>query len=455
MFRLLFMFIFFPTVCFPQFISGPHGGEHKITQETACISELSRVKVKKDIQSNIGILKAQGKLQNSNQRAIVSFDFPLQMVDNDLYINYYGISNYVDHNPAATGSQYGASNLDYHCGNRTYDTASGYNHQGIDFTTWPFPWDMFENDVVSVVAAEGGLIVAKYDGNFDQNCSCVNSQSNSVHVQHADGSQSWYWHLKENSLTTKSIGDSVAKGEFLGVVGSSGCSTTPHLHFEVYDSNGQLIDPYAGDCNSLNTSTWWTDQAEYEEPTLNALLTHSDLPVFGCTSSVERTYFKNCFNPGETVYMVYYYTDQLASMNTHLSIIQPDGTVFAEWDHASDQFYTFSYWYWQFTPTIDFPEGIWHIGGVFDGKSYTYPFYFGTDECDCPIEYSAANGNRLTGMNAMDASFESTGRIESNQILQGNTMVNYDSGRDILLQSTFEVMPGVTFTAIIDGCGGI
>jgi len=58
----------------------------------------------------------------------------------------------------------------------------------------------------------------------------------------ADGSVAWYFHLKNGSVTTKAIGQPIAAGEKLGAVASSGCSSGPHLHFEVHQSGGALID---------------------------------------------------------------------------------------------------------------------------------------------------------------------------------------------------------------------
>ncbi|MEZ4763449.1 MAG: hypothetical protein R3C26_09695 [Calditrichia bacterium] len=37
---------------------------------------------------------------------------------------------------------------DYNCGERTYDLASGYNHQGVDIFTWPFGWHGMDHDEI-------------------------------------------------------------------------------------------------------------------------------------------------------------------------------------------------------------------------------------------------------------------------------------------------------------------
>ena len=51
--------------------------------------------------------------------------------------------------------------------------------------------------------------------------------------RHDDGSLALYAHLRTGSVTARPIGARIAAGEYLGVIGSSGNSTGPHLHFEV------------------------------------------------------------------------------------------------------------------------------------------------------------------------------------------------------------------------------
>lgn len=433
------------------------GGEFIHSQTEQCIPTQTRKKLKKDIRQNIQNINSIGNLlEPQKKQKSVSFQWPLRMVPNQLFNNCYSTSNFVDHDLVATGSQFGATNLDYNCGNRSYDLTNGYNHQGIDYFLWPFQWYMFTNDIVEVVAAESGAIVAKYDGYTDQNCSCATLQSNSIHIQHNDGSQAWYWHLKNNSLTTKNIGDSVNTGEFLGIVGSSGCSTDPHLHFEIYDDQGNLIDPYAGNCNSLNSNSWWANQADYYEPKVNAVLTHDAPPVFGCPAVNEIPNFRNCFNPGQRVYTGFYYTDQSTGMTSNMRIRRPDNTVWFSWNHTSPDYYpTGSYWYWYHTLPAEGPYGTWTVEVEFNTEIISYPFYYGLNDCSCPLEYSSTNGNKLTGTQNTSIDFESFGQIQSSQIISNDSQVDYDSGTLISLDIGFEVISGSMLHAYIDGCGGL
>ncbi len=65
------------------------------------------------------------------------------------------------------------------------------------------------------------------------------AHGNAVIVRHANGVQTLYAHLSENSVRA---GEEVSSGTQLGRVGSTGRSTGPHLHFEVL-RDGRHVDP--------------------------------------------------------------------------------------------------------------------------------------------------------------------------------------------------------------------
>ncbi len=82
----------------------------------------------------------------------------------------------------------------------------------------------------AALAAEGG-VVTKADKN-DQ-------LGNHVLLRHDDGMETFYAHLESYLVKP---GQRVAKAEKIALVGSTGVSTGPHLHFEVR-KEGKPIDP--------------------------------------------------------------------------------------------------------------------------------------------------------------------------------------------------------------------
>lgn len=66
-----------------------------------------------------------------------------------------------------------------------------------------------------------------------------NGYGNYVVVDHGDGYTSLYGHLQK---ATVKQGDTVSAGQQVGVIGSTGSSSAPHLHLRVH-KNGQSVDP--------------------------------------------------------------------------------------------------------------------------------------------------------------------------------------------------------------------
>ncbi|MBK14216.1 MAG: hypothetical protein CMK42_05180 [Porticoccaceae bacterium] len=69
-----------------------------------------------------------------------------------------------------------------------------------------------------------------------------------VEINHSDGYVTRYAHNKENLAK---LGAIVKRGDVIAKMGSTGRSTGPHVHFEVY-KNGRTVDPSAYIHRSLN-----------------------------------------------------------------------------------------------------------------------------------------------------------------------------------------------------------
>jgi murein DD-endopeptidase MepM/ murein hydrolase activator NlpD len=344
-------------------------GEDKF-QDSICLTEEKRAEFQKQLQSSIDKLRSEGKIAAIDSSFPPQFIFPVRGNGaGELDPGFHVMGNFVDHNPSFPNQL-----LDYNCGTRTYDLASGYNHKGIDIINYPFAWNKMDNNETVAVAAADGQIIFKADGNFDRSCSFNNNPWNIVVLQHSDGTVSWYGHLKRDSLTTKAVGESVTQGEFLGVVGSSGSSTVPHLHFEIYNAANQLQDPYQGTCNLMNNFSYWLNQPAYRDSSINKLVTHSALPVGQSCPNPAITNEKNVFAPGSQVIVAASYRDQVAGQVSQLSLIQPDGAVNQSWTHVSPNTYTASSWAFTRLLPVNALPGVWKFRVVYESRTFEHTF---------------------------------------------------------------------------------
>lgn len=115
-------------------------------------------------------------------------------------------------------------------GNRRYPSYRG--HTGIDINS-------ARAKQSSVVAAKSGkVIVSEAKVSHGR----YYSYGEYVVIQHGDGKQTLYAHMRPGSRTV-SVGDIVKQGQVIGRVGSTGNSTGAHLHFEV-KINGRAVNPF-------------------------------------------------------------------------------------------------------------------------------------------------------------------------------------------------------------------
>lgn len=162
------------------------------------------------------------------------------------------IQNYVD---ADTSLRYS----DYRCGFLSYD-----DHRGTDFR--PKSMDAIAQGV-PVLAAADGKVRATRDEMDDISVRVLGKGAiknreagNSVVIVHGDGWESQYAHLKKGSVAVHA-GQTVTRGTVLGLVGLSGNTEFPHLHFEIRHQ-GKAVDPFVGinggDACALGKQPLWS-----------------------------------------------------------------------------------------------------------------------------------------------------------------------------------------------------
>lgn len=103
----------------------------------------------------------------------------------------------------------------------------GTRHNGIDISSG----DAYGKPIV---ASDGGTVTVvdqdAWGGGYGIHC----------YIQHTNGYVTRYGHMSKRVVK---VGEKVSKGQVIGYIGSTGDSTGPHLHFEIRDSGGNILDP--------------------------------------------------------------------------------------------------------------------------------------------------------------------------------------------------------------------
>lgn len=253
-------------------------------------------------------------------------------LDRALHDGVY-IMNYVDHGV-------GDGPRDFACGTRTFEGHAGVDLSLTDFTAM--------DAARAVYAAAPGTVLVAADHEFDRNMETpyVGSVNNvnMVQIRHDDGSSAWYAHLRQNSVAV-SPGERVEAGTFLGMVGSSGWSPVPHLHFELWQGTAfgsAVIDPFGTPCG--RAPVHWENPVAYSgndavniydaDITLDLRLEGSFGNVAGIRSVKER--LDRPFEVGVTEprvgIWVFHQSPKGGAMR--IRVRRPDGSTFADQTRA-------------------------------------------------------------------------------------------------------------------------
>ena len=166
------------------------------------------------------------------------------------------VQNYFDHDP-------GPDVADFTCGTLTYD-----GHDGTDIRART----MAQMEAgIPVLAAAPGVVVGTRNTMADVNINDIGlaalegkQAGNGVRIDHGNGWFTQYSHMRQGSIMVRT-GDTVATGQQLGLMGLSGNTEFPHLHFSVEHGETE-IDPYTGEdaafaCGGPTRPLWAADAA--------------------------------------------------------------------------------------------------------------------------------------------------------------------------------------------------
>ncbi len=99
-------------------------------------------------------------------------------------------------------------------------------------STYHQGWDIGGKSGSPIVAVLAGTVIVATNNS---------SAGYYIKIEHECGLVTVYMHMLKGSFKVE-VGDYVKQGQVIGLCGSTGCSTGPHLHFGI-QSNGVYIDP--------------------------------------------------------------------------------------------------------------------------------------------------------------------------------------------------------------------
>lgn len=245
------------------------------------------------------------------------------------------IVNYVD-TAAAKGEA-----KDYHCGPLTYD-----DHNGTDVGLA----DLVSMEMgVDVLAAASGTVLRVREGVEDKIVTPEERQQllaedkgcgNGVFIDHGDGWQTIYCHMKKDSIAVKP-GQKIAAGAKLGQIGLSGIAEFPHVHFGVFH-DGHAIDPFTGHgsekgCAAKGRSLW--DAAHdpgYAPASIYAVGFKDGAPDFEAVK-IDARGAKTLSPASEALTFWVSLYGVAAGDRITIEIRKPDGSIFAARDILQDK----------------------------------------------------------------------------------------------------------------------
>jgi murein DD-endopeptidase MepM/ murein hydrolase activator NlpD len=171
------------------------------------------------------------------------------------------VMNYPDVGPQGDKKQ-----TDHTCLSRTYE-----DHKGTDFAV---PDEATMKKGVDVLAARDGTVMRVRDSepdrwptkdDLEKTKAAKRECGNAVLIDHGDGWQTMYCHMKRASVVVQK-NQAIKAGDKIGQVGLSGLTEFPHLHFGLIHKD-KVVDPFTGEdvikpCTLDSKKSLWDPSAK-------------------------------------------------------------------------------------------------------------------------------------------------------------------------------------------------
>ena len=269
----------------------------------------------------------------------------------DIYTN-----NFVDLDPTA-------GILDWDCTNHSYD-----GHKGNDTGPRSFSEQLIG---IPAYAALVGIVVYSHDGEYDMNTEC-DGTGNAVIIDHGGDIYGYYWHFKNGSVAVAE-GEAVVAGQQIAEIASSGCSTGPHLHFELRDHSwfgGNTFEPYVGTCHPGDSM--WEDQREVERDMYVEDHGVTATEFDSWPSSPYRYPNDRQFRLDDSHQYYWQVLHNVPATGTYgMRFYRPDGVLAYEysgsWEYETSYRTAHWWWYWNIGDMHTYP-GTWSVDLVVNGE---------------------------------------------------------------------------------------
>jgi hypothetical protein len=253
------------------------------------------------------------------------------------------IGNYVDLDPTS-------GLLDWGCDEWTYDGHTAHDTEIRSFGEQAIG--------VPIFAIQDGTVIDSHDGEYDMNITWDNQPANYVIIDHGNGRICYYWHMKKDSVAV-SPGQQVSAGQQIGLVGSSGISASPHLHFATYQ-DGNVVEPQTGYCHP--GESLWVNQIPKRVDTyvFDFGISGVDLSGYTWASELPRI---NQVTGTDTFYPWVLLNNLPVNSTWRIKIFKPGNVKWGEWNGSfnNSSEYRRSWWYFLFSFSSITDYGSWRF----------------------------------------------------------------------------------------------